>query len=107
MRDAAGQLADSVHLLGLDQLVFEGPLVADVGDRSGEFERPSVEVFKQHRLVEKMLVGAISGTASDIRSISFPDSASALPVSLCTPVAIVGMQPIPPDSRDPPSSRRS
>ena len=59
MRDAAGQLADCVHLLRLDQLIFERTLLADIGQRSGEFDRLAFRVPEQHGLVEEMLVVAV------------------------------------------------
>jgi hypothetical protein len=57
--DAAGQLADRIHFLGLDQLTFEQPLFADVGERSCEFDWPAVAILQQDRLVEEMLVGSV------------------------------------------------
>ena len=59
MRDAAGQLADRVHFLGLDQLAFERPLLADVGQGAGELDGSAVRVLQQHRLVHEMLVIAV------------------------------------------------
>ena len=45
VRDAAGQLADRVHFLRLDQLAFERALLGDVGQRAGEFGGAAVGVF--------------------------------------------------------------
>src|SRR5947209_16800228 len=39
VRDPAGQLADRIHLLSLDQLAFERPLLADVGEGARELDR--------------------------------------------------------------------
>src|SRR5947209_4269929 len=59
VRDPAGQLPDRIHLLSLDQLAFERPLLADVREGAREFDRLSVSILEQHRLVEKVLVGSI------------------------------------------------
>ena len=42
VRDAAGQLADRVHLLRLDELAFERSPLGDVGQRAGELDRTPV-----------------------------------------------------------------
>ena len=56
MRDPAGQLADRVHLLGLDQLAFERPLLADVGQGSGKLDGTPLRIAKEHGLIEEIFV---------------------------------------------------
>ena len=56
VRDAAGQLADRIHLLRLDQLAFERALLGDVGQRAGEFGRlPSSPSFSSTAWSRKCL----------------------------------------------------
>ena len=59
VRDAAGELADGVHLLRLEQLVLELAPFADVEQRPGKFDRRAVAGADQHRLVVKMDVMAL------------------------------------------------
>ena len=95
VRDAAGQLADRIHLLRLDQLAFERPLFADVGQRSGELDRIAVEILEQHGLVEEMLVVPVAALPA-----IFNGRAAGLPPCLdCGKyaVAVVGVEPLGPD----------
>ena len=59
MGDAARQLADRIHLLGMDQPAFQHALLADVGQRTGILRCSSRLIRHQHGLVEEMLVAAI------------------------------------------------
>ena len=59
VRDSAGELADRIHLLRLDELAFERSLVGDVGQRARELDRTAVAVLQQHGLVEEVLVAAV------------------------------------------------
>ncbi len=44
VRDPAGQFADRVHLLRLDELPFERSLLADVGQRASELDRLALRI---------------------------------------------------------------
>ena len=77
VRDPAGQLADRVHLAGLDQLALELLAVGDVEQGAGKFDRLAVGVAQQHRLVEEMLVLAV-GAAPAILDRNGPCSRRAL-----------------------------
>ena len=59
VRHAASQLADGIHLLGLNQLAFERSLLANVSQRAGKFDGLAVGVFQQDRLVQEVLVAVV------------------------------------------------
>ncbi len=62
MGDAAGELADRIHLAGLDELVFERAALGHVHQSAREFHRPVGAILQQDRLVVEMLpapVGAL------------------------------------------------
>ena len=95
--DAAGQLADRIHLLCLDQLVFERALLGDVGERARELDRPAVRILEKHRLVEEMLVTAV-GALPAIFDRQAPRFSPRLQRGKNS-VAVVGMKPFGPDLR--------
>ena len=68
--DAAGQLADRVHLARFEQLLLQILAVGDVEQGAGILGGVAVRRAQQHRLVEEMLVAGRRRTASDIRSPS-------------------------------------
>ena len=57
--DAAGELADRVHLLRLGELAFELALIGHVEQRARDLDRLTRAVAQHHRLFEQMTPAAI------------------------------------------------
>src|SRR5205085_1582621 len=57
--DAAGELADRVHLARLDELAFQILAVGDVEQGAGIFDRLALRVAKQNGLVEEVAILAV------------------------------------------------
>ena len=97
VRDAAGQLADRVHLAGLEQLLLEVLAVGHVEQGAGILGGIAVLRPEQHRLVEEMLVlavGALPAIFDRHRA-----GALALPERCERAVAVLGVEPVGPQGR--------
>ena len=57
--DATGELADRIHLLGLDELAFQQAPFGDIGQGAGIFLRPALGIPQQHRLIVEIPVTAV------------------------------------------------